>query len=116
MQPRGYVLMQHMERLSRPLKAYGRWADRIPQVYSESVSRQPLPKVSQFSDDDCVAHLKHYRSLVPMAQEARKPIFMLTTADGAIGNHALAVRDAWSDFKALADSVLARAGLVASSN
>lgn len=111
MQPRGYVLMQHMERLSRPLKAYGRWADRIPQVYSESVLRQPLSKASQLSGEDCVARLKHYRSLVPMAQEARKPIFMLTTADGAIGNHALAVRDAWNDFRALAASVLQRAGL-----
>ena len=41
--------------------------------------------------DDCIARLKHYRSLVPMAQEAHKPIFHLTTADGAIGNHAQAV-------------------------
>lgn len=109
MQPRGYVLVQHMERLSRPMKAYQRWADRIPTVYRQSVSGQP--GLSNGLQGDCVAHLKHYRSLVPMAQEARKPIFMLSSADGAIGNHALAVRDAGNDFKALAVAVLARAGL-----
>lgn len=111
MQPQGYVLMQHMERLSRPLKAYKRWADRIPEVYRESVLKEPLPVDDLFSEDDCVARLKHFRSLVPMAQEARKPIFMLNTADGAIGNHALAVRDAWSDFRSLASAVLKRTGL-----
>ena len=48
---------------------------------------------------------------MPMAQEARKPIFRLNTADGAIGSHAAAVRDAWSDFKALAVAILERTGL-----
>jgi cellulose biosynthesis protein BcsQ len=108
MQPSGYILMQHMERLSRPMKAYQRWADRIPAVYRENVLKGPVSANPQPGDDDCVARLKHYRSLVPMAQEARKPIFMLSTADGAIGSHAQAVRDAWSDFKALAEAVLER--------
>lgn len=48
------------------------------------------------------------RSLVPMAQEVRKPIFQLSSADGAIGSHAQAVRDAWSDFKALAVAIEAK--------
>jgi hypothetical protein len=47
-----------------------------------------------------------------MAQEVRKPIFHLTSADGAIGAHAAAVRDAWSDFKALAVAILDRIGLL----
>lgn len=108
MTPEGYILMQHMERLSRPLKAYKRWADRIPDVYQESVLRQHAPKNSLATTENCIASLKHYRSLVPMAQEAHKPIFHLTTADGAIGNHALAVRDAWSDFQRLALTILER--------
>jgi hypothetical protein len=54
------------------------------------------------NDGNCLARLKHYRSLVPMAQEVRKPIFHLNSADGAIGSHSQAVRDAWSDFKDLA--------------
>jgi chromosome partitioning protein len=109
MQPAGYILMQHSERLSRPVKAYQKWADRIPQTYVESVLDQPDRTVPAADDSNCLARLKHYRSLVPMAQEVRKPIFSLTAADGAIGNHAHAVRDAHTDFKALATAVLERA-------
>ena len=36
--------------------------------------------------------LKHYRSLMPMAIEARKPIFHLKSADGALGAHIYAVQ------------------------
>ena len=32
--------------------------------------------------------LKPYRSLMPLAQEARKPMFFLRPADGALGGHA----------------------------
>lgn len=108
MQPQGYILMQHTERLSRPVKAYKKWADRIPATYRESVLQQPTTQVVLPNDGNCLAKLKHYRSLVPMAQEVRKPIFQLSTADGAIGSHSYAVRDAWSDFKALAVAILER--------
>lgn len=111
MQPEGYILMQHMERLSRPVKAYKKWVDRIPGTYQENVLRQTALKRSKANDGNCLAKLKHYRSLVPMAQEVRKPIFHLTTADGAIGSHSLAVRDAWSDFRALAVAILVRINL-----
>jgi cellulose biosynthesis protein BcsQ len=102
MQPEGYILMQHMERLSRPVKADKKWVDRIPGTYRESVLGQAGSNFVKSNDGNCLARLKHYRSLVPMAQEVRKPIFHLSSADGAIGSHSQAVKDAWSDFKALA--------------
>ena len=108
MEPLGYILMQHSERLSRPVKAYKKWADRIPQTYQQMISGEARDLTSGPAAADCLARLKHYRSLVPMALEVRKPIFHLTAADGAIGNHAYAVKDAWSDFKALAVSILSR--------
>ena len=108
MAPVGYVLMQHVERLSRPTKAYGKWANRIPATYAESVLQQPPNPKAQPIDGHCLARLKHYRSLAPMAQEVHKPIFALTAADGAIGSHAAAVRDAYSDFRALAVAILTR--------
>ncbi|MDE0313125.1 MAG: hypothetical protein OXI52_12755 [Caldilineaceae bacterium] len=40
-----------------------------------------------------------------MAQEARKPIFHLTTADSAIGSHAAAANDARREFKQLANRI-----------
>lgn len=111
MQPSGYILMQHSERLSRPVKAYKKWADRIPSTYRQSVLQKSATQNVLPNDGDCLAKLKHYRSLVPMAQEVRKPIFQLTPADGAIGSHSAAVRDSWSDFKALAVAILDRIDL-----
>jgi cellulose biosynthesis protein BcsQ len=108
MAPLGYILMQHSERLSRPVKAYKRWADRIPSTYQQMIRGGARDLVDGPAEADCLARLKHYRSLVPMALEVRKPIFQLTAADGAIGNHAYAVKDAWSDFKALATAILSR--------
>ena len=42
-----------------------------------------------------------------MAQEARKPIFKLTPADGALGSHAAAAANsAYGDFKDLASNAV----------
>ena len=111
MHPEGYILMQHRERLSRPAKAYKKWADRIPATYTQSVLKASEPLAEALPDPHCLAQLKHYRSLVPMAQEARKPIFQLTAADGAIGNHSYAVTEARQHFSDLATTILDRLGL-----
>jgi cellulose biosynthesis protein BcsQ len=111
MQPLGYVIQQHSVRLSRPVKAYDRWVNRVPAVYAHSVLEQASTAETPASDANCLLTLKHYRSLVPMAQEARKPIFSLTPADGAIGNHAVAAREAYGEFKELATRILARMGI-----
>lgn len=104
----GYLVQQHGERLSRPVKAYERWAARIPGVYRHSVLGDRSEAPAMMADPSCLARLKHYRSLVPMAQEARKPIFKLKAADGAIGSHAAGVQEANRDFVSLAESVLSR--------
>ncbi|MEW6283515.1 MAG: ParA family protein, partial [Candidatus Eremiobacterota bacterium] len=75
MRPVGYVLMQHSERLDRPVQAYQRWIGRIPEAYAREVLGEPSWAPSVREDPNCLALLKHYRSLVPMGQEARKPIF-----------------------------------------
>jgi hypothetical protein len=51
--------------------------------------------------------IKHYRSLMPMAQEARKPIFLPKPADGAIGAHLQSVRGAYQNFERLAQRIAA---------
>lgn len=108
--PAGYIVQQHMERLSRPVKAYDKWAARIPAIYRSSVLDVAEQDIAPESDKFCLARLKHYRSLVPMAQEARKPIFQLTAADGAIGNHSYAVVEAQKHFRTLAELILDRIG------
>lgn len=115
MAPMGYVIQQHSVRLSRPVQAYDRWVNRIPAEYARHVLGNPVPEkdLKPAEDPQCLATLKHYRSLVPMAQECRKPIFSLTVADGAIGNHFLAVKEAYKDFEALTQNVLQRLRLLA---
>ena len=103
-QPVGYVVQQHSVRLGRPVRAYDKWVNRMPKEYAVNLlegAGEPYPP-SPDKDQNSLATVKHYRSLVPMAQEARKPIFKLTAADGALGSHAAAAGSAYDDFEALA--------------
>lgn len=111
MEPLGYVVQQHGVRLDRPVVAYSRWMARIPAEYRAAVLAEGAladPGVTVQDDPHCLALLKHYHSLVPMAQEARKPLFLLKPADGAIGAHQRAVQRAYQDFAALAHQIMAR--------
>lgn len=112
MQPVGYIILQHSVRFDRPVKAFQRWIEKIPQIYNSEVIQKENPIVSIPSEDpNRLASLKHYQSLMPMAQESRKPIFYLKPADGAIGAHAAAVRNVYWDFKELAEKIAERTGL-----
>ena len=112
MAPMGYIVLQHSILASRPVKAYQRWMDRIPAVYREAVLDAPLASLPTVAQDPyCLSLLKHNRSLMAMAMEARKPIFALRSADGAIGAHIEAVKSSYSDFQALAARIAAHAGV-----
>ncbi len=112
MQPTGYIVLQHSERLDRPVKAYNRWMARIPKVYRNAVLNETDGgDIFVSNDPECLTMLKHYRSLMPLAQEARKPMFHLKPADGAIGAHYQAVQSAYQDFKALASKIVQKTGV-----
>lgn len=112
MEPIGYIVMQHAVRLDRPVHAYDRWMERIPQVYREAILRESgKKKVSVQNDPHCLALLKHYRSLMPLAQEARKPMFHLKPADGAFGGHIAAVQGCYRDFRELAVRIAGKCGV-----
>jgi len=107
MEPLGYVIMQHAEKLGRPVRAYKRWAEKIPMVYAEYVLNLETNSDIK-TDDNQLGLIKHYRSLVPMAQEAHKPIFDLLPADGAIGSHQNAVFEAKNNFEQIALEIARR--------
>lgn len=109
MRPVGYVLMQHAERLGRPTKAYAKWQKRLPIAYQQSVLGE-LSHPDQDSEHQ-IQRIKHYRSLMPMAMEMRKPMFSLSSADGAIGAHQTNVQQCYGDFSALTQAIAARIGL-----
>ncbi len=108
MRPIGYICQQHAVRNNKPVQAYDKWLNKIPDEYRNSILRSKDQPTHLKPDKDplCLATIKHYRSLVPMAQEQRKPIFHLTTADGAIGSHYNAVQAAYADFEKLTKKIL----------
>jgi cellulose biosynthesis protein BcsQ len=112
--PLGYIVLRHSIRLDRPVKAFDRWIARIPPTYKEKVLDEPDgTRLTIDTDPNCIAKIKDYRSLMPMAQEARKPIFFLKPADGALGAHVNAVTEAYGDFLSVAKTVAQRAGIKA---
>jgi cellulose biosynthesis protein BcsQ len=112
MVPIGYVIMQPAMRLNRPVRAYERWLKRIPVVYSEAV----LDKRETSSDDRSheIATLRNYQSLMPLAHDARKPMFDLRPGDGAIGGTLDFVQRCYDDFRVLALEVATRLGMAGS--
>lgn len=112
MKPVGYVVMQHGLRDNRPVKAYKRWMDRIPQTYDQAVLGEKADGDRDvLNDPHCLALLKHYRSLLSLAREARKPMFHLRPANGAIGAHVAAVKSCYRDFHSLASKIAVAIGV-----
>ena len=108
-QPIGYLVIRHSIRLDRPVKAFERWIARMPSTYAKAVlQKEEDHSLTIDTDPNCIAKLKDYRSLMPLAQEARKPMFFLKAADGALGAHTHAVSDSYSDFKEVAMKISAK--------
>jgi len=115
MLPIGYLCQQFGVILERPVQAYDKWVQKIPAVYRKFVLNEEVPEnIKREDDPHCIATIKHYRSLVPLAQEHKKPIFDLTYADGAIGGHVTTVSAAKEDFKKLSIKIAEKIGLMIS--
>jgi chromosome partitioning protein len=113
MQPVGYIILQRVVRFDRPVSAWQRRIEQIPSIYNTEVVQTQAETVSTpSSDPNCLALLKQYPSLMPMAQESHKPIFHLKPADGATGAHSPAVMSVYKDFKELAEQIASRTDLV----
>ena len=112
MTPAGYIVLQPVVRLDRPPNAYGRWMKLIPTAYCQAVAHEDSSAGKGISHDEhCLGCLPNFRSLAPMAQEARKPMFDLSPADGAIGSHSQLVQTCEIEFRRLAERIAERCGL-----
>jgi len=71
MTPVGYVVMRHSVQAGRPARAFSRWMQRIPDAYHREILNETGNVPDRVEDDPhCLAVLKDYRSLMPLAQEA----------------------------------------------
>jgi cellulose biosynthesis protein BcsQ len=71
MKPLGYVLLNPSVRENQPVKSYLKWAKRIPGIYAKDVLGEERDPTSIDDDPNQLAMLKHFKSLMPMAQDAR---------------------------------------------
>ncbi len=108
--PLGYVVQQHLARSDKPVSGYASWASQIPKVFREHVIGAPIPDSENDLDHDPyrIALLKHFASLVPLAQAARKPFFELKAADGVGGGQIQAVAKARGEFEVMVSELLRR--------
>lgn len=126
----GYVVMQSQVQLNRPAVSPNGWLQPpvvapaarhpagpatlrlrdwmsvIPDVYA-TAAQESNPAPHPTSDPRCLGMLKPHSSLLSLAREARKPVFRLRPADGALGAHAAAARQARKEFEDVADRVAA---------
>jgi chromosome partitioning protein len=111
MRPIGYVVLQHAVRLDRPVKAYDRWLQRIPTEFHRSVLGEAEVEIMSATDTYQLATLRNYRSLMPLARDARKPMFDLRAADGALGSTGRLVQTCYREFEDLAERVMTEVGI-----
>ncbi len=100
----GYILQQFNKYRSRIVKAFEKWQSQIPDTISQYIiAPLSVPALAPYnliqpSSNYQLAEFKNYNALVPMAQNALKPIFDLTAADGVVGGHMQYVRNCGDEF------------------
>ena len=107
-EPIGYTVTKHGLGYSRLVESFYDWGYQMPQVFRKWVLKDSDVAANVYVESDayCLALLKYFYSLMPMSLEARKPIFLLKPADGAIGAHGEAVKSAYDGFKKLAEKII----------
>jgi hypothetical protein len=111
----GYIIMQQQFLITRPRRVYTKWRNQIPLEYKKSVlGEQPgdsvLPK-NVLDDPWCIGHLTNYDLLIPLARDARKPLFFLRPGDGAQGSYLDAAQKVYFEFKELMEKIFKRISL-----
>jgi cellulose biosynthesis protein BcsQ len=108
----GYVALHHAVRDNRPVRAYQRWINRIPVEYHKHILNESWPaNIPADRDPHLLATTRNYLTLMALAQDARKPVFALKPADGAIGTQMSRVLDARKDFEGLARRIADKVGI-----
>ncbi|EGM68694.1 ParA family protein [Shewanella sp. HN-41] len=98
----GYVLQQFNNYRNRKTKAWDRWGQQVPEYINKYVviplGTSGVLKLANYQ----LGEFKNYHSLIPMAQDAQKPIYELTSQDGVVGGHHEYVKNCNNEFRELA--------------
>lgn len=114
MRATGYVVWQRSLRLDRPLMRRLPWLKRIPADYRRHVLGQVADGEIWVDDDPyCLGNLMYYLGLMPIAHDARKPVFDLKPGDGLIGDHMHVVVERYHEYRDVAERLAERCGVPA---
>ena len=103
----GLVLLQPSGRNVRRPGSSELWKTRLVDAFASHVGGLG-PAGSESHRSDLIYCLRSYQSLADMAWEARKPMFALRSADGAVGSYAAHVTQCYDDYTALTRQLAAR--------
>ncbi len=109
--PTGYIIVRHTGRKSRPMWMGQRWEEKIPAVYDKAILDRPQASPSEAGeapDPNRIGLIPRYLGLIQLAREARKPVFLLKPAEGAIGAHAQSVTKCYMNYKRVTETILQR--------
>jgi cellulose biosynthesis protein BcsQ len=99
----GYILQQFDNYRKRKTKAWDRWGKQVPDYIQEYVIKPLGEKHVLELENYLLGEFKNYHSLIPMAQDAQKPIYELTSQDGVVGAHHEYVDRCEKEFQVLAN-------------
>lgn len=99
----GYVVRASHVLAGRPIAAQQRLLGQIPAEFERWIARSNRTGQGSIADDErCLGVLSSYSSLFQIAEDAGKPVFHLTPADGAIGSVMTGAQRAGAELQSLA--------------
>ncbi len=110
MQALGYVIFEQPILLYLGTNNYSKWLMQISKVYHQAIKAEET-RLSLKEDPQCLTIFKSYHSVIRIAEEARKPIFHLKPADGAMGAYGEIIPSAYRQYQQLALNLAKGAGL-----
>jgi chromosome partitioning protein len=109
--PLGYVVVRHPALVGEHVATSEHRLEQLPATYRRVFALPEEPDVDFMDDPLCLSELRDYPSLMMMARQARRPMFLLKPADGALGAHLAAVRAVYNDYRVLVVAICERIGL-----
>lgn len=108
----GYIVQDRAYRYDRPADLPDRWRDRVRREYERSIIHEPgvLEQVVSGSARP-LASIRYHTGLLPLAEDAQKPMFRLTPADGVVGDQIKEVTASYRDFETVARRVAETCGV-----
>lgn len=108
----GYVVQDRAYYYDRPADIPDRWRNRVQREYEHSIIHEPgVLEQGVSKSARPLASIRYHTGLLPLAEDAQKPMFRLTPADGVFDDQIKEVTSSYQDFENVARRVAERCGV-----